>query len=582
MFKNNKNYTLKGKALKITIIYLVFGCLWIILTDNIVEKIFLDPNDIIIVNIIKGLFYVATTAILIYLLIYSSFKKLKQNEERFKRSQEIAKSGSWEIEPGSNMVWASDQVFCLLGLETKTNLISIEDVESMIHEEDREEAHNALVDLINDKKKYDIEYRIKPYGKGESCYVHSIAEKQYDKKKDKVRILGVIIDITERKKLKETIKFSNKDLLESQRIARVGTWRLDIDSNRVIWSDELYKMYGFDPTLPPPPYNEHMKLFTSESWDRLSKALESTRTIGKPYELELKTVGENGSNGWMWVRGEAEKDSNGNIISIWGAAQDITERKKQEEEKSLLEAQVQNQQKLESIGTLASGVAHEINNPINGILNYGQVILDATAAGSDINKYAGEIIYETKRVSGIVKNLLDFSRQSGEQHSYAQIEDIIGKTLSLINTIFRHDNISLNVDISKNISKIKCRSQQIQQVLMNLLTNARDSLNEKYPEYHENKKINIECHEFSKDKRKWISISIEDFGTGIPEDVKHRIFDPFFTTKAKDKGTGLGLSISYGIIKEHHGEIKVDSKGGEYTKFTIILPCDNGWDINEK
>ncbi len=251
-------------------------------------------------------------------------------------------------------------------------------------------------------------------------------------------------------------------------------------------------------------------------------------------------------------------------------------------EKVRTDAQLRNSQKLESIGTLASGVAHEINNPINGILNYGQVILDATAAGSDINKYAGEIIYETKRVSGIVKNLLDFSRQSGEQHSYAQIEDIIGKTLSLINTIFRHDNISLNVDISENISKIKCRSQQIQQVLMNLLTNARDSLNEKYPEYHENKKINIECHEFSKDKRKWISISIEDFGAGIPEDIKNRIFDPFFTTKGKNKGTGLGLSISYGIIKEHHGEIIVDSREGKYTKFTLILPCDNGWEINNE
>ena len=249
-------------------------------------------------------------------------------------------------------------------------------------------------------------------------------------------------------------------------------------------------------------------------------------------------------------------------------------------EKVKIEVQLRSSQKLESIGTLASGVAHEINNPINGILNYGQVILDLTESGSDINKYAGEIIYETNRVSGIVKNLLDFSRQLGQQHSYAQIEEIIDKTLSLVNTIFRHDDISLNVDISKNISKIKCRSQQIQQVIMNLLTNARDSLNEKYPEYHDNKKINIECHEFFKDKRKWISITIEDFGTGIPEDIKYRIFDPFFTTKDKEKGTGLGLSISYGIVKEHHGEILLDSKEGEYTKFTIILPCDNGWDLN--
>lgn len=121
-----------------------------------------------------------------------------------------------------------------------------------------------------------------------------------------------------------------KDLLESQRIAHIGTWRLNLATNEVVWSEELYKMYGFDPTLPPPPYTEHMKLFTSESWIRLSTSLERTRTEGIPYELELKTVAIDGSEGWMWVRGEAEKDMEGNIIAIWGAAQDITEYKNYE------------------------------------------------------------------------------------------------------------------------------------------------------------------------------------------------------------------------------------------------------------
>ena len=644
--------------------------------------------------------------------------KLKQNEERLRRSQEIAQAGSWELEMGSNMIWASDQAFRLFGLKTEGNLISIEDVESMIHVDDRQMVHNTLIDFFAEKTNYDIEYRIQPYGSGEFRYVRSIAKKQYDDQGNTTKILGVIIDITEkklaeqslmesqamlqaafdnsqagiaiadapdgklryvnkagllirdkseeeivenvdyhkyvsswnilhldgtpydeeevplaravlygekvseefiikrdnledkvvlanagpiidtnnniiagivvfqditeRKNLEDSIKQKNRDMEESQKIAGVGTWRMDVKTNQVEWSDELYRMYGFDPALPPPPYTEQMKLFTPDSWNRLSTALERTRTTGIPYELELETVVNDGTNGWMWVRGEAEKDIKGNIISIRGAAQDITERKRNEEERFLLEAQVTNQQKLESIGTMASGVAHEINNPINGILNYGQIILDSTESDSQIKKFANEIIYETNRVSEIVKNLLEFSRQSGKQHSYAQIDDIVGKTLTLVNTVIRHDNISLNVNIQENISKLKCRSQQIQQVIMNLLMNARDSLNEKYPGYHDNKKINLECHEFSKDKRKWISVSIEDFGTGIPEDIINRIFDPFFTTKGKDKGTGLGLSISYGIIKEHHGEIQVDSKEGEFTKFTLILPCDNGWAIIDK
>lgn len=148
---------------------------------------------------------------------------------------------------------------------------------------------------------------------------------------DKKMLLCVIRDITERKKIEGQREQSLKDLLESQRIAHIGTWSLNLATNQVVWSDELYKMYGFDPTIPPPPYTEHMNLFTPESWDKLSAALESARTSGIPYELELKTIKADGSNGWIWVRGQANKDTGGSIISLWGAAQDITEQKKNQE-----------------------------------------------------------------------------------------------------------------------------------------------------------------------------------------------------------------------------------------------------------
>lgn len=110
---------------------------------------------------------------------------------------------------------------------------------------------------------------------------------------------------------------------------------------------------------------------------------------------------------------------------------------------------------------------------------------------------------------------------------------------------------------------------------MNLLTNARDSLNEKYPEgYNEDKKVRLESHGFRKDNKNYISLSVRDNGSGISEDITNRIFDPFFTTKDKTKGTGLGLSISYGIVREHNGEIIVRSKMGMFTEFIVTLPCD--------
>ncbi len=126
----------------------------------------------------------------------------------------------------------------------------------------------------------------------------------------------------------KALSASQEDLKESQRIAHVGSWRLDIASNEVVWSDELYKMYGFDPALPPPPYTEHQKLFTPESWNRLSKALDKTKETGIPYELELETVQKDGSlGGWMWVHGRAVCDEKGAIIGLMGAAQNITDRK---------------------------------------------------------------------------------------------------------------------------------------------------------------------------------------------------------------------------------------------------------------
>jgi len=134
----------------------------------------------------------------------------------------------------------------------------------------------------------------------------------------------------------EALHASREDLIESQRIAHVGSWRLDIKSNQVVWSEELYKMYGFDPALPPPPYTEHQKLFTHESWDRLSAALNKTRDKGIPYELELETVLKDGSHGWMWVHGQTLLNTKGEIIGLRGAAQDITERKLAENEQRLL------------------------------------------------------------------------------------------------------------------------------------------------------------------------------------------------------------------------------------------------------
>lgn len=257
----------------------------------------------------------------------------------------------------------------------------------------------------------------------------------------------------------------------------------------------------------------------------------------------------------------------------------IFHRKQAEREQAKAQAVVRQQQKLEAIGLLASGVAHEINNPINGILNYGQLILDDEDSSSRSREYAVEIISEIERVATIVQNLLQFARQEKQSHSPARVEDIINKTMSLIRTVIKRDQIILELEVPEGLPDLKCRNQQIQQVLMNLLTNARYALNKKYPGYHEDKIIRLSCTTFEHGHRRWLRITVRDHGTGIPEDLKERIFEPFFTTKSRDQGTGLGLSISYGIIKDHHGSMTFETEPEKYTCFHVDLPFDNGWEI---
>jgi len=229
-----------------------------------------------------------------------------------------------------------------------------------------------------------------------------------------------------------------------------------------------------------------------------------------------------------------------------------------------------------AIGELAAGVAHEVNNPITGIINFAQLLLDDSEKDSLQAELLDRIVKEGERVALIIKNLLSFARESDKANEPVQIEEVMQNSLALVQHQFKKDGIQIIKNRGSD-SDAPCHIYgnftQLQQVILNIFSNARFALNERYSGGDPNKKIELSCSHFTQEAgNEAIRITIMDTGTGIPQSLLGRLFDPFFTTKPSGKGTGLGLSISYGIIKDHGGTIKVDSIMHKYTKMIIELP----------
>ena len=496
-------------------------------------------------------------------------RELEKYYEMMEEKEAIAHIGSWEVNTQTGEMTLSNEMYRILGYEPRALKPSIEQMMHSLDNHDREKFIKIYEDAKKGIDSGRVEFRIlRPDGT-----IRDVLLKGIIKEKGKL-LRGYLLDVTRSKKDTEMIYEQLKFIEQAENIAKLGFYERNWQTGAGYWSKGFFSLLGLEPKEVP-SHLDFIQYIVDEDRDRVEQHVRNCIKNKAYMDVEFRILRPDDTIVYIHGTGESFYNDDGSPISTIGVFQDITEAVRHEKEKEKIEESMRVSQRLESIGTLASGVAHEINNPINGILNYGQIIADTAPENSEIASYADEIINETYRVAEIVKNLLDFSRQTKQENRDSEIKDIISNTLSLLNSIFKRDHIRVNLDIDKNIPKIKCRSQQIRQVIMNVLTNARDSLNLKYPQINDNKQIDIRCAEIDINKQKWVLIEITDYGVGIPKEVKQRIFDPFFTTKDKDKGTGLGLSISYGIIKEHHGSIQVESEVNKYTKFIIELPCEN-------
>ena len=252
---------------------------------------------------------------------------------------------------------------------------------------------------------------------------------------------------------------------------------------------------------------------------------------------------------------------------------DVTERVK-------LEEMMIHNEKMHSVGILAAGVAHEINNPTTGIINLSQIIMNDSPKKSEEYDIALRIEQEGERIASIVSSLLSFSSKAPQKKISVNIQEILEETFALTGMQLRNEGIKLSNEIAEDLPLVRVDPQQIQQVFLNIINNSQFALNNKFSGKHEEKVIQIQSNIIKTEAGLYLRTIFTDHGTGIPNALLHKTTDPFFTTKPPGVGTGLGLSISSNIIKNHKGVLKIESRENDYTKVVIDLPLSRK-DIDE-
>jgi PAS domain S-box-containing protein len=290
-----------------------------------------------------------------------------------------------------------------------------------------------------------------------------------------------------------------------------------------------------------------------ENWNSLRDTLHVRGFIA---DTEILLKRHNGTHFSALVGATSDWRPNGNESTIHFLVKDISQRK-------AIENQLLQADKLASIGQLAAGIAHEINNPLSMILGYTQLLIRDEQEGTQRHADLRIIEKHTRTCKIIVEDLLNFARSTRTKKAIAHIHTAIESILSVVQHHLELDGIKIEKDFDMRVPPMVLDGEKIKQVLMNLIMNAKQAIG---------KKGSIRVMTRYDEHRNTVTIQVTDSGAGIEPQHITRIFDPFFTTKATGEGTGLGLSVSYGIVKEHGGEIMVDSAMGEGSTFTVILP----------
>jgi len=295
---------------------------------------------------------------------------------------------------------------------------------------------------------------------------------------------------------------------------------------------------------------------SSDDYEQLVRDLQSH---GYVTDRQCRLLSTDGSELFILMSATVRKNEDGSTASYEGIAKDITARLH-------MERQLQQADKLASLGQISTGLAHEINNPLGVMLGFTQLLLRDQPPGTQTHDDLKTIEKHARNCKTVVEDLLKFARGTKTTKSSIDVNDSLLEVVSLLRHQFELDNTRVDTRLDRSLPSLIADAEKLKQVFMNLLMNARQAISGQGV---------IEVNTRLDDSGRNVLVSISDNGRGIPANHIDKIFDPFFTTKPVGEGTGLGLSVSYGIIQDHDGRIEVDSRPGKGSTFTLVLPCES-------
>lgn len=350
---------------------------------------------------------------------------------------------------------------------------------------------------------------------------------------------------------------------EVQRLAGVGGWELDLATRRLFWTEGTYRIHDVDPERWEPTLEGLLEFFEPVHRERLVAAVNRAAESGVPFDLELELTTPAGNHRCVRAIGRAAV-ADGLTGRLFGAVQDVTDRKAAEAALRESEALLQQSRTMEALGRMASGVAHDFNNIITVMVGSAANVMAAMHPGDPRRKEVDEIRKMGERASALTRQLLAFGRRQVLHPRTVDLNRVLEGSRGLLERL-AGTGVHLEMELDPGLHPVRVDPTQVERVVSNLVVNARDAM-------PQGGRMWIRTRNGSDPTGEWVELVVSDTGVGMTPEVRARLFEPFFSTKPDGKGTGLGLPTVYGIVHQSGGRMEVESEPGQGARIRVLLP----------